>query len=315
MAKHIILIHGRSYKPNAVSLKRNWVGALAYGIERDHGKRALNKFKKARKTMAYYGDLTNTFLGKHTGKRWTKKREADDITDRKEALEALKLYGTREFTRSNYNKIRDLADVFKEAAASVFSGPLSLFSIGDEIVGMVAPDMEHYWNPDDKFGSDVRWRLTQPLERAIKAGDDILLIAHSLGSIVSYDVLWKFSHYGEYQHIRNKGINTLVTIGSPLGDEIVKDELKGANAKFRRRYPQNIGHWINFAAEDDYIAHDPTLANDFKRMVQFGLTSSITDKHIYNMAIRWDNSNPHHGTGYLIHPQMSRITTDWLNMA
>lgn len=221
MAKHIILIHGRSYKPNAVSLKRNWVGALAYGIERDHGKRALNKFKKARKTMAYYGDLTNTFLGKHTGKRWTKKREADDI----------------------------------------------------------------------------------------------LLIAHSLGSIVSYDVLWKFSHYGEYQHIRNKGINTLATIGSPLGDEIVKDELKGSNAKFRRRYPQNIGCWINFAAEDDYIAHDPTLANDFKRMVQFGLTSSITDKHIYNMAIRWDNSNPHHGTGYLIHPQMSRITTDWLNMA
>ena len=314
MAKHIILVHGRSYKPDAVNLKRNWVGALAHGIERDHGKRALNKFKKANKTMAYYGDLTNTFLGKHTGKHWTKKREADDIADRKEALAALKLYSSREFNKSNYKRIRDLADVFKEAAASIFSGPLSLLGIGDDIIGMVAPDMEHYWNPDDKFGSDVRWRLTQPLARAINAGDDILLISHSLGSIVSYDVLWKFSHYAEYQHIRDKSINTLVTIGSPLGDEIVKDKLKGANARSHRKYPHNIRRWINLAAEDDYISHDPTLANDYKRMQRLGLVSSITDKQIYNMAIRGENSNPHHGAGYLIHPQMSRVVTNWLNV-
>jgi hypothetical protein len=312
MAKHIILVHGRNYKPDAANLKRNWVGALAHGIERDHGKRALNKFKKTRKTMVYYGDLSNAFLGKHTGKRWTKKREAADIQDRKEALAALKLYGTHEFNKKNYKRIRDLADVFKEAAANVFSGPLSLLGIGDDIVGLVAPDMEHYWNPDARFGSDVRWRLTGPLERAIKAGDDIMLISHSLGTIVSYDVLWKFSHYGEYQHLRDKKINTLVTIGSPLGDENVKKELKGVQAKTYRRYPHNIGRWVNFAAEDDYISHDPRLANDFKNMVRLGLTARITDKHIYNMAIRGGNSNPHHGAGYLIHPQMSRVVTSWL---
>lgn len=315
MTKHIILVHGRSYKPDAASLKRNWVGALTHGIERDFDKRALNKFRKVRKTMVYYGDLSNAFLGKHTGRRWTKKREADDIADRKEALAALRQYDTREFNKSNYKKIRDLVDVFKEAAVNIFSGPFSLLGIGDDIVGMVAPDMEHYWNPDAQFGTEVRWRLTRPLERAIKADEDILLIAHSLGSLVSYDVLWKFSHYGEYQHIRNKKISALVTIGSPLGDENVKSRLKGAQASSHRKYPHNIGRWVNFAAEDDYISHDPTLANDYKKMLQLGLTASITDKQIYNLAIRGDNSNPHHGVGYLIHPQVCREVHNWLNKA
>lgn len=263
--------------------------------------------------MVYYGDLSNVFLGKKTGKRWTKKRESDDIEDRKKSLADLKRYGTREFSKSNYHEVRDLEDVFKESLASAISGPLSLLTIGDELVEMVAPDMEHYWNPDTRFGSDVRWRLTEPLARALKSGDDILLIGHSLGSIVCYDVLWKFSHYGEYQKdIRSKRVNTLVTIGSPLGDENVKRRLKGAQVKTARRYPQNIGRWINMAAEDDYISHDPTLANDYKRMVQLDLTSSITDKRIYNLSQRGGNSNPHHGAGYLIHPEMSKIVHAWL---
>ncbi len=312
MAKHIILIHGRSFKPDAANLKRNWVAALAHGIERDHGKRALNKFKKVKKTMVYYGDLSNAFLSKHTGKRWTKKREADDIADRKDALAALKQYGTREFNKSNYKRVRDLSDVLKEATANIFSGPLSFFGIGDDLVEFVAPDMKNYWNPDASFGSNVRWRLTVPLERALKANDDIMLISHSLGTIVSYDVLWKFSHYGEFQHLRGKNINTLVTLGSPLGDENVKDKLKGANATKQRKYPHNIGRWLNLAAEDDFISHDPSLANDYKKMLQLGLTANIIDKEIYNMAIRGSNSNPHHGAGYLIHPHMSRIVNSWL---
>ena len=106
-----------------------------------------------------------------------------------------------------------------------------------------------------------------------------------------------------------------MTLGSPLGDENVKSRLKGAHARSHRKYPHNIGRWVNFAAEDDYISHDATMANDFKKMVQLGLTSGIADKHIYNMAIRNDNSNPHHGAGYLIHPQVCREVNTWLNKA
>ena len=167
---------------------------------------------------------------------------------------------------------------------------------------MVAPDMEHYWNADSQFGSDVRWRLTVELKKAFERGDDILLIAHSLGSIASYDVLWKFSHYAEYKNNKktcDKKINTFITIGCPLGDENVKKQLKGTQAKFERRFPHNIGRWVNFAAEDDYISHDPTMSNDYKQMKKLKLITSITDKKIHNMAVHDGNSNPHQGNRLL----------------
>ena len=33
---------------------------------------------------------------------------------------------------------------------------------------------------------------------------------------------------------------------------------------------------------------------------------------IYNLAVRNGKSNPHHGTGYLIHPAVSRLVAEWL---
>lgn len=315
MAKHIILVHGRNYKPGKESLSELWLDALTHGISRDSDEQTLVKFKQAKKTMAYYGDLSNTFLGIHTGKIWTKKLEKNNISNRQDTLEGLKQYKKSAFTKTNYKKIRDLADVFKEAAASLLAGPLALLGIGDNVVSMVAPDMEHYWDADSEFGSNVRWRLTVELKKAFENDDDILIISHSLGTIVSYDVLWKFSHYGEYKNnkkVKGKKINTLITLGSPLGDEIVKDQLKGAKSDSERQYPHNIGRWINFAAEDDYISHDGSMADDFKKMKKFKLTTAITDKKIYNMAVHDGNSNPHHGTGYLIHPKVSQAVIAWL---
>lgn len=312
MAKHIILVHGRHFKPNANALKRGWIDALTHGVERDCDKRTLNNFKKVKKSMAYYGHLSNAFLSKNPGPGWTKKREENDIADRKIALKDLKQYGSRDFKKIRYKDVKNLSSVVAQALADFVSGPLSFIGVGDYLVGKVAPDMPHYWNKDDPFGSDVRWCITQPLEKALKAGDDVLLIAHSLGTMACYDVLWKFSYYGEYQHIRDKKINTFVTIGSPLADENVKKELKGAELNGKRRFPHNIGKWVNISAHDDYIAHDSEVRNDFKKMVTMKMIGSITDKKVYNMSVRGKHSNPHHGAGYLIHPETIKVVKAWL---
>jgi hypothetical protein len=101
-------------------------------------------------------------------------------------------------------------------------------------------------------------------------------------------------------------------MGSPLGDENVKKQLKGAGLDSDRRFPTNIGRWVNVAAQDDYIAHDESIDNDFKKMIKRGLVRSITDKEIYNLAVREGQSNPHHSIGYLITPTLSKIVNDWL---
>ena len=89
--------------------------------------------------------------------------------------------------------------------------------------------MAHYWNGDSYFASDVRSRLTPVLKKALDRGDDIMLVGHSLGSMICFDNLWKLSHYGEYRRLCMALIKTLfVTLGSPLADENVKQQLKGS---------------------------------------------------------------------------------------
>ena len=87
MGKRIVLIHGRSYKPDKTSLKNNWVEAIRHGIERDHGTAKATAFKKTRLEMAYYGDLSNQFLSISGKGSWTPSREAKDEADRKEEAE------------------------------------------------------------------------------------------------------------------------------------------------------------------------------------------------------------------------------------
>jgi hypothetical protein len=308
MTKKIIMIHGRHFKPQQQVLCDNWLAALRYGIERDYHHQGAEKFDNAEVSLVYYGDLSNAFLRK-VGKNYN---EAQDIEDRSRALASLKNISAEHFDANQYQQLPGKS-AFSEALADVFSTPLSLLGLGDKAVGMVAPDMTQYWDPESEWGSAVRWRLTETLNAAMADNQDILLISHSLGSIVSYDVLWKFSHYGEYQHLRQAKLSCFLTLGSPLGDENVKTKLKGASAKGKRRYPQNIKNWVNVAAEDDYIAHDGRVANDFKNMQRAGLISNISDHKIYNLAQRYGKSNPHHGTGYLISPTVSKIVMEWLN--
>ena len=70
--------------------------------------------------------------------------------------------------------------------------------------------------------------------------------------------------------------------------------------------------WINVAAVGDYISHDPSVRDDYRAMLEQGLIESIEDLRIYNLAVRYGESNPHHGAGYLIHPTVTKVIGDWL---
>ncbi len=309
MAKQrIILVHGRNFKPGEEDLTKNWIEAIALGLKRDYGANQARKFKRTHISMAYYGDVSNKYL-RNTGKKYDKKA---DISDRAKALEILANYKKSDFNKKTYNAL-DGKTSLKEGLADALSKPLEFFGVADDIIGRVAPDMDDYWNPDEQFGSDARWPLTTILKKALIANEKVLLISHSLGTIVSFDVLWKFCYYREYmEELKGKTVHTWVTLGCPLGNSTVKNKVKGAAAKHDRRYPNNVKKWINVAAEDDYISHDQTVADDYRGMMKRNLIDSIVDHRIYNLAVRKGKSNPHHGAGYLIHPTVSRIVNNWL---
>lgn len=307
MAKKIIFIHGRDQKPDKAPLQALWYGAIEHGLQRDCGdSSSLQAFRDVDKRFVYYGELSNTLL----------KEPTEDPASRQQALAKLKEYQTHQFDEATYDEVSKMG-FLKEALADIFSAILGRLGAAETLITMVAPDMAHYWNEDTYFGSDVRHRLMVELKEALDNQDDVMIVSHSLGSMISYDVLWKLSHYGEYRHDygADKKVNLLVTLGSPLGDENVKDRLKGSRLKGEKKYPLNIQQWINISAEDDFISHDSEIKNDYAEMLELGLVpGGMKDIYpIYNLNIRNGKSNPHASIGYLIHPEFIAVLDEWLS--
>lgn len=306
MAKRIIFIHGRGSKPAETALQTLWYNATRFGLERDFGSSAADLFQNTAKDFVYYGDLSNTCL----------KKPEDSIESRQKSFEDLCRYSSNSFTKKNYRKVSK-AGFLLEGLADTFSAALGGLRVAEPLISIVAPDIKEYWNPESYFGSDIRYRLTTVIKQAFDANDDIMIVAHSLGSMITYDTLWKFSHYSEYRYRygKEKNIDLLVTLGSPLGDENVKNNLKGSQSKGFKRYPTNIRRWVNIAAEDDYVAHDSKLSNDFRKMHSLNLMDEkIKDcQPVYNLAVKDGRSNPHSSLGYLINPEFTKVLYAWLN--
>lgn len=308
MGKTIIPIHGRDMKPQRVPLEKLWRDALRWGVQRDYpGK--LTAYDKCTIEFVYYGDISNTYLEKKTGKPAP---GPADVISRQKTLDELKRLKTSEFTRARYNKLPGKSAV-KEALADALGATLSFFRLSDPLIGAVAPDMTEYWNEETDYGTDVRYPLIAPLSAAMDRGDSICVVAHSLGTMISYDTFWKFCRLGEYRpHYTNKKIDLFISLGSPLADETVKRKLKGASIDGERRYPCNIVRWVNIAAEDDYVSHDGKVADDYHEMLKLKLVKSITDVLIYNLSLRNGQCNPHHEGGYLIHPEVATAVANWV---
>jgi len=91
--------------------------------------------------------------------------------------------------------------------------------------------------------------------QAQKAVDDVVtedtrvLVAHSLGSVVTYEALHTYSSSSRW-----KNVATLVTIGSPLGiPKVIFDRLKPQPAGGKGKWPPGIKRWVNISDDGDVV--------------------------------------------------------------
>lgn len=162
---------------------------------------------------------------------------------------------------------------------------------------------------DQAFTSAIRARLEAVLIPALTKQERVMLIAHSFGSVVAYDVLWMLSHKPTSTRLKSAQVKCFVTLGSPLGDEPLKHRLLGWRRGGLERFPTNIWSWHNLSARGDAIAHDARLANDFRAMVRHRLVEEIVD-HIGLCTVYRSREgiwNPHKLYGYLILPEVGRL--------
>jgi len=106
-----------------------------------------------------------------------------------------------------------------------------------------------------------------------------VVIAHSLGSVVAYEVA----------HALGQSLPLLITVGSPLGlQTIVYQQLRPQPPGF----PRALQHWLNVADKEDLVAAEPNLSLFFAPPLPTGAT--------FDGAFTVDNgSDPHSAEFYL----------------
>jgi hypothetical protein len=187
--------------------------------------------------------------------------------------------------------------------------PALIRLIADDTARSTIEETHKYFSNVGGSAEIAHTKVIAELEPALAAGEPVLLIGHSLGSVIAYNALWLMTHD---RGVRRK-VDMLLTLGSPLGMRYVKSRLLGHNHVGPTRYPGCIREWVNVSSVGDITALDAQLADDYAEMVELGLVENISDHlgRIYNYYRNDDGLDPHHVYGYLVNPAVGQLIAEW----
>lgn len=276
--KLIIGIHGLNNKPAPDILRNWWKASIAEGISRNCGGQRVD----VDFVLAYWADVMYSA----------------PVALAEVAEPYVAAGGSGPLPRSGMSIGSITAARIQEGVGKVlekvFGAPVAEDVIRDAFETR-APDL-HRYRHHRATRNAVRERLRERLRAARAGGRQIMLIAHSMGSIVAYDVLRAAS-----RNLPGLRISHFVTLGSPLGLVEVKEIVSAP-----LRVPECVARWSNFADPRDYAARwDTRLSNDY-RANSAGVT--ISDHLVINGYVnRSGKPNPHKIYGYLRTPEMSEL--------
>ena len=185
--------------------------------------------------------------------------------------------------------------------------PFLIPHLASERVELHLRDLRRYVRNGNGIGDHTREMLKLPVRAARESGRPLLLIAHSMGSVIAYDALWEMSRDGN----DDLCLDLLLTMGSPLGQTYLQRRILGHDRAGAERYPTNVRRWVNLAAVGDMTAIDPFLRNDFGEMIDLGLVEAIDDIEIFNHFRLDGELNEHAEYGYLVNKVTAGIVAEW----
>jgi hypothetical protein len=159
------------------------------------------------------------------------------------------------------------------------------------------------------IGTRIRALLRDALESAWAAGARVLLIGHSLGSVICYDTLWDLSR----EQGADPRVDLFMTLGSPLATHVIRRGLRGTNERGVDAYPRNIARWVNLTARADTTALHPRLESRFREMIELGLVGSIEDYVDLENCFRGAYGlNTHEAYGYFFQRTLAEIVGEFI---
>ena len=317
MALKIIGVHGLANKPPMQVLSNGWESALREGIVTSTD----NKNPQLDYTMVCWADLMYA-----------------QPMHRKRGFEFDPLYNDEPYIPAAANALQEYEDGkfddFRKFAGNVFGTILDLShkafgtdALSKFVIDRVLKDLSFYYDPKRKILNGegkkevARAVLMDEVRTALLAARDgyngeIAVIAHSMGAIITYDVLRALGRGDpsfELEHF--------ITIGAPLGLPTVKANVYEANKNRPKgdqlRTPTVVTkNWINYSDRKDPVCLDNHLSDDFgpnKHKV------CVVDDIVLNdyrgtrndqgsiVAKGKGKANHHKSYGYLRTPELSKF--------
>lgn len=284
MSNYVIIgIHGLRNKPPADNLQALWARGILDGLQRNEGRTSDEgpRFK-----MVYWADVTYP-EGSLDPRDYPVYDGTGKFPEYEEGFWAsLRAFGS------------DLLDTPLDAAKQL----TGIDPAGEVFLRKRFEDLHRYYNEAD-IRDALRKRMRDALTSPENVGKRVMVIAHSMGSIVAYDTLRLIG-----QERRDIVVDHFVTIGSPLGLPTVKYKIWEENDRVRT--PSIVRKWTNLSERRDPVAFDTHLARDFKPN-DAGV--AVRDDLVINDTVPGKGLPDFHSSvGYLRTPEMSRIIRDFI---
>ncbi len=304
MGKVVIAIHGLRNKPTKEILQK-W----AYMSIKEGQEKSKLKFEMPLFELVYWADILYD------------KPLSENEKDKKSPyfLDEVYVPEKKRHTINNHSLIRKIKSITKKIIYCIFLNnqyKLRFSFISKKIIHNNFKDLEVYFTEhceevqQQSEDCEKKEKINNCLVDVLKKhkNDEIFLIAHSMGSIIAFDVLSFIE--------KSININTFVTIGSPLGAPFVISKIaklsKSENQKnIKLQTPESVSkYWYNFSDITDNVAMDYKLADDFEANSN-GI--KVIDKLVTNTYKMNGIVNPHKSFGYLRAPEFIKVLSDFIN--
>lgn len=258
----IVGVHGVGHQFGGESIVRaEWLPAIKDGLARVDRRLATDQDVEC----AFYGDLFRP-----SGKSGAEPPlDASDVTtdDERELLELWwrKAAEIDPAVRAPEANTKARTPGFVQRALNSLSNSKFFSGLSEWALIFDLKQTNLYFNDPE-----IRRTACARIKKAIRA-DTNILIGHSLGSIVGYEVLCASPELP----VRN-----FVTIGSPLGiSNLVFDKLLPEPKDNIGRWPGGIARWTNVADDGDVVASVKALSGRFGPRVTDHLTYNGSSAH------------------------------------
>lgn len=252
--RQLIMVHGRAQqKKDAAALKKEWIAAWEKGLAKNNIQRAIVDEDIH---FPYYGDtLVQMVSGKSA-------KDAAEVIVKGPAPSSAQQEVMREMIAEialhegiSESEVREVLgdDVIAMGPQNwrwvqgILTALDRVKPISATLVALITADVAQYLT-----NIAIQKNINDGVLKAVKAGQEAVIVSHSLGTVVAYNVL--MSRPTAFPAVK---VKLFVTLGSPLAINAVRSRLRPHS------FPKSVIEWYNALDTDDVVSLYPLTKRHF----------------------------------------------------